>query len=89
MKTCDKCPSFLFAADSIESGRCTGCRAAAPTQRVSGCHTFDPYTVPRPSPVTNKADCYRRMVAGEFGNTLPRWFDYDKWLQEAFHTLPL
>lgn len=32
------------------------------------------------APVTNKADMYRRIVAGEFGNTLPRWFDVDKWL---------
>lgn len=31
------------------------------------------------TPVTNKADMYRRIVAGEFGNTLPRWFDIRQW----------
>lgn len=30
-------------------------------------------------PVTTKADMYRRIVAGEFGNTLPRFFDVGAW----------
>lgn len=35
--------------------------------------------------VLTKADCYRRIITGEFGNTLPRyfdvhdWWDYDDW----------
>lgn len=35
------------------------------------------------NPVTTKADMYRRLIAGEFGNTIPRWFDYDRWCDEG------
>lgn len=34
-------------------------------------------------PVLTKADMYRRIVAGEFGNTPPRWFDYERWCAEG------
>lgn len=30
-------------------------------------------------PVLSKADMYRRIVAGEFGNTLPRFFSIEDW----------
>lgn len=30
-------------------------------------------------PVFTKADCYRRIVTGEFGNTLPRYFNATAW----------
>lgn len=33
-------------------------------------------------PVLTKADMYRRIVAGEFGNTLPRWFDWHAWCDD-------
>lgn len=29
--------------------------------------------------VTDKADMYRRLAAGEFGNTLPQWFSSIEW----------
>ena len=31
------------------------------------------------TPVLNKRDMYKRLTAGEFGNTNPAWFDYGKW----------
>lgn len=30
-------------------------------------------------PVLNKQDMYDRIITGEFGNTLPRWFDWEQW----------
>lgn len=36
--------------------------------------------LPMPDPVKNKRDMYRRIVAGEFGNTLPRFFDLADWV---------
>lgn len=30
--------------------------------------------------VENKRDMYTRLLAGEFGNTLPQWFDIRDWL---------
>jgi hypothetical protein len=36
-----------------------------------------------PPPVLNKTDMYRRLAAGEFGNTLQSWNDLDKWKAEA------
>lgn len=37
-------------------------------------------------PVLTKADCYSRIVTGEFGNTLPRWIgdrDRHEWCYDA------
>ncbi len=34
-------------------------------------------------PVLNKADMYRRIATGEFGNVLPKWYDFDAWCVEA------
>lgn len=31
------------------------------------------------APVTTKRDMYTRLVAGEFGNTLRRWFNWSSW----------
>ncbi len=30
--------------------------------------------------VLDKADMYRRLAAGEFGNTIPQYFDYAEWI---------
>jgi hypothetical protein len=38
--------------------------------------------------IRDKADMYRRLAAGELGNTLPQWFDADKWRRENPHPLP-
>ena len=34
-------------------------------------------------PVANKADMYRRLSSGEFGNTVPQWFDLEQWEAES------
>lgn len=34
------------------------------------------------TPVLTKTDMYRRIEAGEFGNTLPRWYDVNAWLRD-------
>lgn len=39
-------------------------------------------------PVIYKSDMYRRRDAGEFGNTLPRWNDLDKWYADNTRTEP-
>jgi len=33
-------------------------------------------------PVLNKRDMYRRIEAGEFGNTLPRWYTLHDWYND-------
>ena len=33
-----------------------------------------------PAPVRTKADMYKRLTAGEFGNTIPQFFSVDEWL---------
>jgi hypothetical protein len=33
----------------------------------------------RGEPVLNKTDMYRRLKAGEFGNTNPNWHDWQEW----------
>lgn len=38
--------------------------------------------------VRDKADMYRRLAAGEFGNTLPQWFDAARWAAENPAPLP-
>lgn len=35
-----------------------------------------------PPPVLSKTDMYSRIVSGEFGNTLPRWFDWRAWVAD-------
>lgn len=42
-------------------------------------------------PVLTKAEMYPRLYAGEFGNTLPRWFDFAKWRADpnGYPTMPL
>ncbi len=34
-------------------------------------------------PVTSKAQMYRLLAAGAFGNTVPQWLDADAWTAEA------
>lgn len=34
-------------------------------------------------PVLTKADMYSRIVKGQFGNTLPRWFELHRWALDA------
>lgn len=40
-------------------------------------------------PVLNKVDMYRRLSAGEFGNTVPQWFDVAEWAASAAAVYPL
>lgn len=35
------------------------------------------------SSVLNKKDMYRRLAAGEFGNTVPQWFSVELWEKDA------
>lgn len=35
-------------------------------------------------PVRNKKEMYPRLAAGEFGNTMPAWIDFEKWKSEGF-----
>lgn len=35
-------------------------------------------------PVTSKTDMTRRLAAGEFGNAIPFWTNYDAWFVEAY-----
>lgn len=39
---------------------------------------------PKPLPVTNKADFYRRFYAGEFGNHGPMWSSLDAWRKSGY-----
>lgn len=33
-------------------------------------------------PVLTKADMYKRIATGEFGNVIPKWYDYDAWYED-------
>lgn len=40
------------------------------------------------SRVRNKSDSYRRLLRGDFGNTIPVHFDVDAWEREHSHEMP-
>jgi hypothetical protein len=42
-----------------------------------------------PTPVTSKDVMYRKLVAGEFGNTAPVYFSVDDWKQSPNNGVPL
>jgi hypothetical protein len=45
--------------------------------RCPGC--IDPPDTPLVTNIANKAQMYRMLIAGEFGNTIPQWMTFDEW----------